>query len=93
MTYRIVSSKVYLNYCSAKLRSKISDGLPELTELDFRGRTGGIRDMNMLANFENRAKNSVLKFIFDGAHIGTINLSSFWNDGDEGGRRMRMKKG
>ncbi|MQL83453.1 hypothetical protein Taro_015930 [Colocasia esculenta] len=76
----------------AKLRSKISDGLPELTELDFRGRTGGIRDKNMLANFENRAKNSVLKFIFDGAHIRTINLSSFWNDGDEGGRRTRMKK-
>ncbi|MQL94095.1 hypothetical protein Taro_026752, partial [Colocasia esculenta] len=49
--------------------------------------------MNMLTNFENIAKNSVLKFIFDGAQIGTINLSSFWNDGDEGATRMRMKKG
>ncbi|MQM04552.1 hypothetical protein Taro_037353 [Colocasia esculenta] len=49
--------------------------------------------MNMLANFENRSKNSVLKFVFDGAQIGTINLSSFGNDGDEGGRRMGMKKG
>ncbi|MQL84957.1 hypothetical protein Taro_017461 [Colocasia esculenta] len=34
--WQLKSSEVYLNCCSAKLRSKISDGLPELTELDFR---------------------------------------------------------